>query len=99
MKIDPEFVEKCEAAMAKPAPRDALRFIASCKATILVKGTDIYLDTSNGRRVRHSGNDRIAETGDMMGLAGAWPLIAAGMVDQFGCITPKGYAFLAEIDA
>lgn len=85
--------------MAKPAPRDALRFIASGRAVILVKGTDIYLDTSNGRRVRHAGDDRIAETGDMMVLGGAWPLIAAGMVDQFGCVTQKGREFLAEIDA
>jgi hypothetical protein len=99
MEITAEYAEKCEAAMSKIGPQNALRLIASGACTIIVRCAEIYIDTSNGRRVRHAGDDRISDAGDLIGIAGAWALVPAGMVDRFGCVTPKGWAFLEEIGA
>lgn len=80
----------CEEAMSKPGPRQALRLVASGRVFVEVKKDgDLYLDEMDGKPVRYNGQK--------MGIAGAWPLIAAGMVDQYGVVTPKGQAFLAEI--
>ncbi len=92
MNFSDEFVARCKAAMSKSAPQDALRLVASGRVTIEVttKG-DINLDTLDGQPIRDQGH--------RMGLAGAWPLVAAGMVDQFGVVTEDGRAFLEIIGA
>ena len=86
-------IEHCKAAMAKPAPLDALRLIASGRVLIDVanEGRDIYVDSLDGHPMRDPDNP-----GRKMLLSGAWPLHRAGMIDDFGVVTEEGRAFLAE---
>lgn len=83
--------ERCRAAMVKPGPIEALRLLASGRVTIVVRNNKIYVDTFDGRIVRDPDHPEC-----MMELAGSWPFVPAGIVDQFGCITPAGRAALAE---
>lgn len=92
---DAAFLQRCKDAMSKPAPMDALRLIASGRATILVRGSEILLDALDGSAVREI-DDEITTTGRMLGLAGAWPLVGAGMVDRFGCVTEDGRKMLDQ---
>lgn len=90
VKHSPEEIERCRAAMAKPAPREALALIASGRLVFEIdKSGDIMIDTLDGIEVRDP------DTGRKMGLAGAWPLHRAGMIDQFGRVTDAGRDFLS----
>lgn len=94
MRFTEEEMDKCRAAMAKPAPLDALRLIASGRVLIeLTKDKrDVYIDSLDGRLVRDPEHpDR------KMLLSGAWPLYRAGMIDDFGVITDEGRARLAQL--
>lgn len=93
---DPAFtadeIAQCEAAMRKPAPLRALALIASGRVVIEISpdGRNVLLDEYDGQRFRDPEHpDR------KMGLAGAWPLFGAGMIDRFGVVTPAGLATLA----
>lgn len=77
----PEEIEKCKAAMSKPAPRQALEAIAGGILVELTKDRRDMLVTYRGER---------------MFLGGAWPLYRAGMVDEFGCVTDAGHAYLQK---
>lgn len=82
-----EEIRKCVDAMAKPAPLDALRLIASGRVLVEVThdGRDVLIDSLDGRPVRDP------EFPDRkMGLSGAWPLYRAGMIDRFGLVTDAG---------
>ncbi len=89
----PEHINRCMEAMSKPAPRSALRLIASGRVIVEVAGDGyVYIDRFDGKKIRdtdHPGEDR------KMGLAGAWPLFHAGMIDRFGVVTEAGRALLA----
>jgi hypothetical protein len=77
-------IERCKAAMAKPAPRGALLFIASpaVVAELSSDGRDIYLDMINGSALR--------DRGRKMTISGAWPLFRAGMIDADCKVTDIG---------
>ncbi|CAH0343677.1 hypothetical protein [Rhizobium sp. CECT 9324] len=93
MRFTEEEIALCRDAMAKPAPIDALRLIASGRVLIeLTKDRrDVYIDSIDGRLVRDPDHlDR------KMLLSGAWPLYRAGMIDDFGIITEHGRALLAQ---
>ncbi|WP_147048114.1 hypothetical protein [Methylobacterium gnaphalii] len=78
--------------MSKPAPMQALRLIASGRVIIEVTPEgDILIDRFDGKRVRDPDHPDCK-----MGLAGAWPLLAAGMIDEFGVITEAGRLALSE---
>lgn len=90
MQSTPEEIERCRAAMSKPAPREALALIASGRLVFEIeKSGDIMIDTLDGKKLRDP------DTGRKMGLSGAWPLYRAGMIDQFGRITDAGQELLA----
>lgn len=94
-RLTEEHVQHCKAAMQKPAPIQALRLIASGRAIIEVAPDgDVLIDCFDGKRVRDPDHPDCK-----MGLAGAWPLYAAGMIDQFGVITDAGRATLKEQEA
>lgn len=81
-----ERVARCHAAMSKPGPIDALRLIASGRVVIEVRADgNCYLDMMDGRKVRDPDHPE-----SLMPIAGAWPLLTAGMIDQFGVITQAG---------
>lgn len=86
-------IERCKAAMSKPAPLEALRLIASGRVLIELShdGRDVFLDSIDGMLVRDPENP-----GGKLGLAGSWPLYRAGMIDQFGVVTPAGRATLGN---
>lgn len=88
-----EEIERCRDAMTKPAPMRALALIASGRVVIEVVegGRDVLIDMVDGKTIRDEDHPDLK-----MGLAGAWPLYGAGMIDQFGTITPAGRAALAE---
>ncbi|HXJ73242.1 MAG TPA: hypothetical protein VNM37_10320, partial [Candidatus Dormibacteraeota bacterium] len=50
----PEEIERCKAAMDKPAPLKALQAIASGRAGVSLSpdGRNVYLDTLDGAQVR-----------------------------------------------
>lgn len=85
----PDEIQKCVDAMAKPGPIDALKLIASGRAIIEISrdGRDVVLDSIDGKPVR---DPDFPER--KMGLAGAWPLYRAGMIDRFGLLTAAGHA-------
>lgn len=88
-----EEIEKCRSAMAKPAPIEALELIASGRVLIEISpdGRDVLLESLDGRKVRDpDARDR------KMGITGAWPLLRAGMIDEFGVITEAGRQKLAS---
>lgn len=89
----PEEIAHCRAAMAKPAPLQALRLIASGRVIVEVSedGRQVLLDECDGERIRDT--DR---PGHKMVLAGAWPLYRAGVIDRFGIVTPEGRASLSQ---
>ncbi|WP_322895204.1 MULTISPECIES: hypothetical protein [unclassified Yoonia] len=90
MTFTAERIAHCQAAMSKPAPRQALAFLASGRATVEIDQAGyILIDTVDGQSLRDNGRK--------MGLSGAWPLLAAGMVDQSGCVTDAGRELLQEI--
>lgn len=89
--MTPEEITRCKEAMRKPAPMQALQLIASGRVVIEVArgGRDVRIDELDGRPIRDPEHpDR------KMGLAGAWALYGAGMIDQYGVITPAGRAAL-----
>lgn len=88
MTFTPEEVERCRAAMSKPAPLEALALIASGRLVFEIDASgDIIIDTLDGKILRDNGRK--------MGLSGAWPLYRAGMIDQFGLLTDAGWEVLA----
>ncbi|GEP11702.1 hypothetical protein MMMDOFMJ_1707 [Methylobacterium gnaphalii] len=90
--LAPDEIARCKAAMSKPAPMQALRLIASGRVIIEVTPEgDILIDRFDGKRVRDPDHPDCK-----MGLAGAWPLLAAGMIDEFGVITEAGRLALSE---
>lgn len=97
--LDPDDIERCKAAMSKPAPLDALRLIASGRVEIEVYGPnyDVHIVMLDGERLRDP--DHPNDPSRKMGLAGAWPLYRAGMIDQFGVVTKAGHALLKATGA
>lgn len=95
----PEEIERCKEAMSKPAPMGALRLIASGRAVIELASNrrDVLVSTIDGKPVRDP--DYPDDPSRRMGLAGAWPLYRAGMIDQFGCVTEAGRELLARTPA
>lgn len=94
MKFTDDEISLCINAMDKPAPRQALELIASGRIIVSLSKDrrEVYVETYNGELVRDPDfPDR------KMGMAGAWPLFRAGMIDQFGCITQKGRDLLTSI--
>lgn len=89
-------VERCKAAMSKPGPMNALALIASGRVEVELYGPDrdVHIVTLDGKRVRDPEFPNDASR--KMGLAGGWPLYRAGMIDQFGVVTPAGRAALLE---
>ncbi|CAO4133488.1 hypothetical protein [Methylorubrum extorquens] len=91
-EITAEHISRCKEAMSKPAPIQALRLIASGRASIEVTASgDVLMDRFDGKRVRDPDHPDCK-----MGLAGAWPLLHAGMIDRFGVVTDAGRALLAQ---
>lgn len=92
MQFSDEYVRKCEAAMKKKGPLEALALVASGRVIVEVSkdGKDLYLDKLNGRSIRDSDHPN-----QKMILAGSWPLVASGAVDNFGLVTAKGHAYLS----
>lgn len=93
MQFTDEEISRCQAAMMKPGPLDALRLIASGRVVgYLDKNMeDFYVDTIDGRKVRDP------DSGRAMALAGSWPLFRAGMIDDFGAVTEAGRAHLKSV--
>jgi len=90
--FSPDEIARCVDAMAKPAPMEALRLIASGRVIIEVTqdGRDVMIDSYDGKPIRDPDfPDR------KMGLSGAWPLYRAGMIDRFGLVTDAGRATLS----
>lgn len=87
-----EEIAQCEEAMQKPAPLRALALIASGRVVIEISpdGRNVLLDEYDGQRFRDPEHPE-----RKMGLAGAWPLLGAGMIDRFGVVTAAGRATLA----
>lgn len=88
-----EEIAKCKAAMSKPGPISALQLIASGRVLVEISRDrrDVLIDSLDGRPVRDPDHpDR------KMGIAGAWPLYRAGMIDEFGLVTEAGRAHLAQ---
>jgi hypothetical protein len=84
-----EEVAKCKAAMDKPSPLQALRAIVSGEVTVTLDrdGRNVTIDTYHGKTFRdadYPGEDR------RVGLAGAWPLFRAGLIDEDGSPTSLG---------
>jgi len=96
--MDPSFtaeeIEKCKAAMSKPAPRQALELIGSGRAVIELTPDrrDVRIVELDGRPII---DDEHPHLPPGMFLSGAWPLFRAGMIDEFGCITAAGRDLLA----
>ncbi|WJS87277.1 hypothetical protein [Paracoccus sp. TOH] len=91
MSFTADEIDHCKAAMSKPAPLEALKLIASGRAIVELTPDrrDLYIDSLDGRPVRDP------EFPDRkMLLSGAWPLYRAGMIDEFGLVTPAGRAAL-----
>lgn len=86
-------IARCKDAMSKPAPIRALALIASGRVIVEVAqgGRDVLIDTLDGKGIRDNDHPDCK-----MGLAGAWPLYGAGMIDQFGIVTDLGRAALTE---
>ncbi|MCY0148301.1 hypothetical protein OEG84_11415 [Hoeflea sp. G2-23] len=91
MNFTDEEIAHAKAAMKKPAPVGALRLIASGRAVVSLSkdGRDVLMEEIDGRKVRDPDHPD-----QKMGLAGAWPLFRAGMIDQFGVVTEAGRAVL-----
>ena len=90
MSFSEDHIAKCKAAMTKSGPQEALRLLGSGRVTVEVTpGGDLLLDTLDGKRIRDHGRK--------IGIAGAWPLVVAGMVDRFGVVTQEGRELLAEL--
>lgn len=91
-----EELERCMDAMSKPAPIRALALIASGRVIVEVVdgGRQVLIDMVDGKAVRDEDHPDCK-----MGLAGAWPLFGAGMIDKFGVVTPAGHTLLAQTEA
>jgi len=94
-----EEIERAKTAMFKPAPVNALALIASGRAVIEISksGRDVLIVELDGRRVRDP--DYPDDPTRKCGLAGAWALIPAGMLDEFGCLTKAAHDHLDELNA
>lgn len=85
-------IERCKAAMGKPAPREALALIASSRVAVELSsdGRDVYLDQLDGMPVR--------DRGHKMSISGAWPLFRAGMIDVDCKVTDAGQQLINAVD-
>lgn len=94
-----EEIERCKAAMSKPAPLNALRLLASGRVYVELTPDrrDLYISYLDKRRVRDP--DHPTDPRRKCLLAGAWPLYRAGMIDGFGVVTPAGHELLEACDA
>ncbi|GBR54331.1 MULTISPECIES: hypothetical protein [Acetobacter] len=88
-----EEVEKCVQAMSRTACIEALELIASGFVIIELTSDrrDVYIDRLHGVEVRDPDNPC-----RKMLMSGAWPLFRAGMINQFGTVTPAGMKLLKE---
>lgn len=91
-----EEIAHCKAAMEKPAPLNALALIASGRAVVSLSKDrrDVVINELDGKRVRDP--DYPDDEHRVCGLAGAWPLYRAGMIDDFGVVTQAGLNLLAS---
>lgn len=93
-RFSDEEVAKCVEAMSKPSPLQALATIASGRVLIELSKDrrNVCIIALDGKRVRDP--DYPNDPSRKIGLAGAWPLYRAGMIDEYGVITPAGLALL-----
>lgn len=91
-----EEIARCVEAMAKPAPLDALRMIASGRLVVQLTHDrrDLLVAAWDGKLPRDP--DHPDDPSRRMFLSGGWPLYRAGMIDAGGVVTDAGRALLAE---
>lgn len=93
MTFTEEEIAHCKEAMAKPAPLQALRLIASGRAIVEMTEDrrDLYIESIDGETMRDPDHPN-----RKMLLSGAWPLFRAGMIDQFCMVTAEGRAAISK---